>query len=148
MPVRITPACAGNSSVFSIQIYSQWDHPRVCGEQTKKSQCPPTFLSHAPLNFNDFCNQMPQCQTMLSQPTQQPREPFSYSTVKEVQSTVMPNDHQDEGTIALLWRYSMHKYAYPQMRNIAPQRLKSYFYVFVLSSIPRFLWLNSDCIYS
>ena len=30
---RITPACAGNSHIFYIQLYTDWDHPRVCGEQ-------------------------------------------------------------------------------------------------------------------
>ena len=32
----ITPACAGKSGL-EIKIWmTQWDHPRVCGEKTKK----------------------------------------------------------------------------------------------------------------
>ena len=34
---RITPACAGNSSGPMWWAISAWDHPRVCGEQLKKS---------------------------------------------------------------------------------------------------------------
>ena len=30
---RITPACAGNSSIASSRVVLIWDHPRVCGEQ-------------------------------------------------------------------------------------------------------------------
>ena len=30
---RITPACAGNSLVFAVNVAADWDHPRVCGEQ-------------------------------------------------------------------------------------------------------------------
>ena len=40
-PVRITPACAGNSIFLRRQSEPPQDHPRVCGEQTKKS---PSFL--------------------------------------------------------------------------------------------------------
>ena len=32
----ITPACAGKSSVDFDLRYSIWDHPRMCGEKTKK----------------------------------------------------------------------------------------------------------------
>ena len=39
--IRITPACAGNSLPRTGSPYTAWDHPRVCGEQTKKS---PSFL--------------------------------------------------------------------------------------------------------
>ena len=38
---RITPACAGNSGAWRPRQHPQQDHPRVCGEQTKKS---PSFL--------------------------------------------------------------------------------------------------------
>ena len=38
---RITPACAGNRYTITIYFVSGLDHPRVCGEQTKKS---PSFL--------------------------------------------------------------------------------------------------------
>ena len=38
---RITPACAGNSCSGGTGPASKKDHPRVCGEQTKKS---PSFL--------------------------------------------------------------------------------------------------------
>ena len=38
---RITPACAGNSALPPVSAMAAWDHPRVCGEQTKKS---PSFL--------------------------------------------------------------------------------------------------------
>ena len=38
---RITPACAGNSLRATRYWQKFWDHPRVCGEQTKKS---PSFL--------------------------------------------------------------------------------------------------------
>ena len=37
----ITPACAGNSAQRPLFFISGKDHPRVCGEQTKKS---PSFL--------------------------------------------------------------------------------------------------------
>ena len=37
----ITPACAGNSRKKPPRVISCRDHPRVCGEQTKKS---PSFL--------------------------------------------------------------------------------------------------------
>ena len=30
---RITPACAGNSFRRSLNCWTLWDHPRVCGEQ-------------------------------------------------------------------------------------------------------------------
>ena len=30
---RITPACAGNRSSFTVKFSGQGDHPRVCGEQ-------------------------------------------------------------------------------------------------------------------
>ena len=33
---RITPACAGKSSRICIITRIAWDHPRVCGEKTKK----------------------------------------------------------------------------------------------------------------
>ena len=38
---RITPACAGNSRFLVVASPVNRDHPRVCGEQTKKS---PSFL--------------------------------------------------------------------------------------------------------
>ena len=38
---RITPACAGNSSNYVGIAGGAGDHPRVCGEQTKKN---PSFL--------------------------------------------------------------------------------------------------------
>ena len=38
---RITPACAGNRHFPLPSIHCGEDHPRVCGEQTKKS---PSFL--------------------------------------------------------------------------------------------------------
>ncbi len=31
--LRITPACAGNSTMLSQQLEGDGDHPRVCGEQ-------------------------------------------------------------------------------------------------------------------
>ena len=37
----ITPACAGNRPSLTSRIMPMGDHPRVCGEQTKKS---PSFL--------------------------------------------------------------------------------------------------------
>ena len=37
MNMRITPACAGNSSRFSFSHPYSKDHPRVCGEQMKTS---------------------------------------------------------------------------------------------------------------
>ena len=33
---RITPACAGKSRAHSERRQGKWDHPRVCGEKTKK----------------------------------------------------------------------------------------------------------------
>ena len=39
--IGITPACAGNSQSITATLTSTEDHPRVCGEQTKKS---PSFL--------------------------------------------------------------------------------------------------------
>ena len=38
--VGITPAYAGKSSFTSVELFSTWDHPRVCGEK-----CVPTVLS-------------------------------------------------------------------------------------------------------
>ena len=38
---RITPACAGNRTTGRRRRRAEQDHPRVCGEQTKKS---PSFL--------------------------------------------------------------------------------------------------------
>ena len=32
---RITPACAGNRNEKRVIAFLRWDHPRVCGEQTK-----------------------------------------------------------------------------------------------------------------
>ena len=32
-PMRITPACAGNSFCILFSLYAYRDHPRVCGEQ-------------------------------------------------------------------------------------------------------------------
>ena len=32
----ITPAHAGKSSSFALQEFGRWDHPRACGEKTKK----------------------------------------------------------------------------------------------------------------
>mgnify|MGYP003099607714 CR=1 FL=1 len=34
---RITPACAGKSTFRFFLLPQNWDHPRVCGEKTKKS---------------------------------------------------------------------------------------------------------------
>ena len=34
--VRITPACAGKSLMQKMLWRMNWDHPRVCGEKTKK----------------------------------------------------------------------------------------------------------------
>ena len=39
--IGITPACAGNRLFLPLRKASERDHPRVCGEQTKKS---PSFL--------------------------------------------------------------------------------------------------------
>ena len=36
--LRIIPAYAGNTKFYHMQITNEWDHPRVCGEHTKKSQ--------------------------------------------------------------------------------------------------------------
>ena len=33
---RITPAHAGKSVMDFIQLFQVWDHPRTCGEKTKK----------------------------------------------------------------------------------------------------------------
>ena len=33
---RITPAYAGKSKPCKLRAKHQWDHPRVCGEKTKK----------------------------------------------------------------------------------------------------------------
>ena len=33
---RITPACAGKSHEFPDEEYASEDHPRMCGEKTKK----------------------------------------------------------------------------------------------------------------
>ena len=35
---RITPACAGNRRPSSPRARKAWDHPRVCGEQVRKTQ--------------------------------------------------------------------------------------------------------------
>ena len=32
----ITPACAGKSFWIEVTLCNIWDHPRVCGEKTKK----------------------------------------------------------------------------------------------------------------
>ena len=32
---RITPACAGKTSIFACSSLKSWDHPRVCGENLK-----------------------------------------------------------------------------------------------------------------
>ena len=34
---RITPACAGKRYGWKVTDCKIWDHPRVCGEKTKKS---------------------------------------------------------------------------------------------------------------
>ena len=34
--LRITPAYAGKRSVYAFAACATWDHPRVCGEKTKK----------------------------------------------------------------------------------------------------------------
>ena len=34
--LRITPACAGKSWVNRQFLRGSWDHPRMCGEKTKK----------------------------------------------------------------------------------------------------------------
>jgi len=36
MDRRITPACAGNSSTCWMRLVRDWDHPRVCGEQSAR----------------------------------------------------------------------------------------------------------------
>ena len=36
LPFRITPACAGKSPCICALIMALRDHPRVCGEKTKK----------------------------------------------------------------------------------------------------------------
>ena len=33
---RITPACAGKSKKNTVVVWPFWDHPRMCGEKTKK----------------------------------------------------------------------------------------------------------------
>ena len=33
---RITPACAGKSKSKALSMMDTWDHPRMCGEKTKK----------------------------------------------------------------------------------------------------------------
>ena len=35
---RITPACAGKARKLSLPVVLVWDHPRVCGKSTKRSQ--------------------------------------------------------------------------------------------------------------
>ena len=37
--VRITPAYAGKSAGSSLQCGTRWDHPRVCGEKTRRLYC-------------------------------------------------------------------------------------------------------------
>ena len=34
--LRITPAYAGKSYIHLVLSRPKWDHPRVCGEKTKK----------------------------------------------------------------------------------------------------------------
>ena len=41
---RITPACAGKSYTDNRQCYSNQDHPRMCGEKTKKILIKSPFL--------------------------------------------------------------------------------------------------------
>ena len=38
-PVRITPACAGNSCIGNTRQSGRKDHPRVCGEQIPRYSC-------------------------------------------------------------------------------------------------------------
>ena len=36
---RITPAYAGKSQIFFLGRFCYGDHPRLCGEKVKKSNC-------------------------------------------------------------------------------------------------------------
>ena len=51
---RITPACAGSSCPGLAQNTDPSDHPRVCGEQTKRSLIISDFLIPGLPNFNEF----------------------------------------------------------------------------------------------
>ena len=45
---RITPACAGNRSSFTVKFSGQGDHPRVCGEQKSMSRLTCMLLGSPP----------------------------------------------------------------------------------------------------
>ena len=45
--VGITPACAGNSPLLWFNLERRWDHPRVCGEQSR-SGAGTSFLAGSP----------------------------------------------------------------------------------------------------
>ena len=45
---RITPACAGKSSIALFTITSAWDHPRMCGEKAAFGSPFTTFLGSPP----------------------------------------------------------------------------------------------------
>ena len=47
LSLRITPACAGNSCAPAYLSRTSWDHPRVCGEQTR-SFCAMRTISGSP----------------------------------------------------------------------------------------------------
>ena len=48
---RITPAYAGKSASVSISCFFSWDHPRLCGEKTKKIPKQRYFF-HQPASFS------------------------------------------------------------------------------------------------
>ena len=54
LPLRITPACAGNSCAVPIFQGRRGDHPRLRGEQTKKRLAMPYILYYRILFFNQF----------------------------------------------------------------------------------------------
>ena len=35
----IIPACAGNTTLYRLFSFREWDHPRVCGEHTSNHEC-------------------------------------------------------------------------------------------------------------
>ena len=49
--LRITPAYAGKSNLAVIFFARQWDHPRLCGEKTKKIPKQRYFF-HQPASFS------------------------------------------------------------------------------------------------
>ena len=46
--LRITPACAGKSRMFSPRSAASWDHPRVCGEKYHYRTCAPYVTGSPP----------------------------------------------------------------------------------------------------